>query len=152
VRGRLQQSAFPYQAMHGLILPRNPQFTNLIVLAKHVRLHHAGPQLLTPTLRENFGFQLWNLVKIIIHQCLNCYKFKAEATQRLMGELPSKRVQLPRSFLTTGVDYDRPISQQLENPCSKTITKGYIAIFVCFVTTTALKVSQVSLHKHSLLP
>jgi len=73
-------------------------------------------------------------VKTVIHQCLTCYRFKAQATQHLMGELPSTRVQSSRPFLTTGVDYARPISLRLGPPRSKTITKGYIAIFVCFVT------------------
>ena len=51
-----------------------------------------------------------------------------------MGELPSARVQPSRPFLTTGVDYAGPISLKLGTPCSKIITKGYIAIFVCFAT------------------
>jgi len=51
-----------------------------------------------------------------------------------MGELPSKRLQSSRPFLTTGVDYAGPISLRLGPPRSKTITKGYIAILVCFVT------------------
>ena len=51
-----------------------------------------------------------------------------------MGELPSTRVQSSRPFVTTGVDYAGPISLRLGPPRSKTITKGYIAIFVCFVT------------------
>jgi hypothetical protein len=58
----------------------------------------------------------------------------AQATQQLMGELPSSRVQPSRQFLTIGVDYAGPIQQRLGAPCSKKITKGYIAIFVCFVT------------------
>ena len=51
-----------------------------------------------------------------------------------MGELPSARVQPSRPFLTTGVDYAGPISLKLGTPHSKIITKGYIAIFVCFAT------------------
>jgi hypothetical protein len=51
-----------------------------------------------------------------------------------MGELPPSRVQPSRPFLTTGVDYAGPISLKLGTPRSKTITKVYIAIFICFVT------------------
>jgi len=51
-----------------------------------------------------------------------------------MGELPSKRVQSSRSFLSTGVEYAGPISLRLGPPCSKIITKDYIAIFLCIVT------------------
>ena len=39
-----------------------------------------------------------------------------------------------RLFLTTGIDYVGPIALRLGTPRSKTITKGYIAIFVCFMT------------------
>jgi hypothetical protein len=51
-----------------------------------------------------------------------------------MGELPSQRVQPSRPFLTNGVDYAGPISLRLGTTHSKTVTKGYIAIFVCFAT------------------
>ena len=51
-----------------------------------------------------------------------------------MSELPPSRVQPSRPFLITGVDYAGPIQLRLGAPRSKTITKGYIAIFVCFAT------------------
>ena len=51
-----------------------------------------------------------------------------------MGELSSTRVQPSRPFLNTGVDYAGPISLKVGTPRSKTIIKGYIAIFVCFAT------------------
>jgi hypothetical protein len=50
VGGRLQQSMLPYQAMHQMILPANHHFTKLVVSAEHLRLHHAGPQLLIASL------------------------------------------------------------------------------------------------------
>jgi len=57
--------------------------------------------------------------------------------QQLMGKLPPSRVQPSRPFLTTGMDYAGPTSLRLGAPHNKTITKGYIAIFVCFVTKAA---------------
>jgi hypothetical protein len=120
-----------------MILPPNHHFTKLVVSAEHTRLHHAGSQLLTASLHEQFWIpRIRNLVKTTIHQCLTCYKFKAQATQQLMGELPASRVQPSRPFLTSGFDYAGPIQLRLGTTCSKTITKGYIAIFVCFVTKT----------------
>jgi len=118
-----------------MILPSNHHFTKLVVSAEHIQLHHAGPQLLTASLREKYWIpRIRNLVKSVICQCLTSYKFKAQATQQLMGELPPPRVQPLRPFLTTGVNYAGPISLRLGTTRSKTITKGYIAIFVCFVT------------------
>jgi len=132
---RLQRSMLPYQTMHQMILPSNHHFTKLVVSAEHIRLHHAGPQLLIASLREKYWIpRIRNLVKTVIHECLTCYRFKARATQQLMGELPTTRVQPSRPFLTTGVDYAGSISLRLGPPHSKTIIKGYSAIFVCFVT------------------
>jgi len=54
VGGRLQQSMLPYQAMHQMILPSNHHFTKLVVSADYLRLHHAGPQLLITSLRQNY--------------------------------------------------------------------------------------------------
>ena len=118
-----------------MILPSNHHPTQLVISGEHICLHKDGPKLLIATLRERYWFpRIRNLVKTIIHQCLTCYRFKAQATKQLKGELPSTRVQPSRPFLTTGVDYAGPISLRLGPPRSKTITKGYIAIFVCFVT------------------
>jgi hypothetical protein len=123
VGGRLQQSTLPYQAMHQIILPASHHLTKLIVSAEHIRLLHAGPQLLIASLREKYWIpRLRNVVRTVTHQCLTCYRFKAQANQQLMGELPSPRVQPSRPFLTTGVDYAGPISLRLGTTHSKTVT------------------------------
>jgi len=121
--------------MHQMILYPDHHFTKLVFSAEHIWLHHAEPQLLTASLREKFWIpRIRNLVRSVIHQCLPYYKFKAQATQQLIGELPPSRVRPSRPFLTTGVDYAGPILLRLGPTRSKTIVKGYIAIFVCLVT------------------
>ena len=93
--------------------------------------------ILTASIRQRFWIpRIRNLVKVVLYQCLTCYRSKAQAAQQLMGELPSAQVQPSRSFLIDGIDYAGPISLPLGNTRSKTITKGYIAIFVCSVTKT----------------
>jgi hypothetical protein len=135
VGGRLQKSALPYQNMHQMILPPNHYFTKLVVSAEHSILHHAGSQLLIASLREGYWIsRIRSVVKTVIHHCLTCYRFKVQASQQFMGELLSTRVQPSRPFLTTGVDYAGPISLRLGTTRSKSITRGYIAIFDCFVT------------------
>jgi hypothetical protein len=54
VGGRIQQSSLPYQMIHQMILPVNHHFTKLVVTAEHLKLHHAGPQLLVANLRQRF--------------------------------------------------------------------------------------------------
>jgi hypothetical protein len=68
VGGRLQQSSLPYYARHQLILPSNHHFTTL-VFAEHMRLLHAGTQLLTASIRQRFWIpHIKNLTKSVIHQ------------------------------------------------------------------------------------
>jgi hypothetical protein len=90
VGGRLPQPALPYQNMHQMILPSNHHFTKLVFSAERSRRIHAGPQLLIASLRERYWIpRIRNLVKTVIHQCLICHRFKVQASQQIMGELPS---------------------------------------------------------------
>ena len=68
-----------------------------------------------------------------IQQNITENRFKAQATEQLMCELPSTRAKTSRPFLTTGLDYAGRISLRWGPPRSKPIKRGYIAIFVCFV-------------------
>jgi hypothetical protein len=135
VEGRLQQLVLPFHTKHPVILHLNHHFTKLVISAEHIRLHHAGSQLLIASLRERYWIpRIENVVKPIIQQCLPCYRFKAQAAQQLMGKLPSTKVQPSKPYYTTGVDYAGPIILKLGTPRSKVTSKGYITIFVCFVT------------------
>ena len=103
--------------------------------SEHIRLHHAGPQLLMASLREKYWIpRIRDVVKTVIRHCLTCYKFKVKASQQLMGQLPLIRIQPARPFTTTGVDYAGPIMLRLGSTRSKQTSKGYVALFVCFVT------------------
>jgi len=93
-----------------------------------------------------------NLVKTVILQCITCYRFKAQATQQLRGELPSTRVQSSKPFLTTAVDYAGPISITLGPPRSKTLTKVTLLYLSALeLRLFTLKYSQAYPQKHFLL-
>ena len=144
VGGRLQHSSLPYGTVHQLILPPNHYFTELVVCAEHLRLLHAGPQLLLASLRRQYWIpRIRNVIKQVIHRCLKCYRLKIHASHQLMGSLPSSRIQPACPFLTTGIDYAGPILLKLGAPRSKTVIKGYIAVFVCF-TTKAVHLTAVT--------
>jgi hypothetical protein len=65
--------------MHPVILHPDHHFTKLIVSAEHIRLHHAGPQLLIVSLHQKYWIpRIMNVVKAIIYQCLPCYRFKVQ--------------------------------------------------------------------------
>jgi len=51
---RMQHFTIPYQTRHQMILLANHHFTMLVLSAKHIRLLHAGSQLLIVSLREKY--------------------------------------------------------------------------------------------------
>ena len=74
VGGRLQQSTLPYHVIHQIILPPKHHFTKLLVSSEHIRLHHAGPQLLMASLWEKYWIpRIRDVVRTVIHHCLTCY-------------------------------------------------------------------------------
>jgi hypothetical protein len=89
VGGRLQHSHLPYDSKHQLVLPPAHHLTEMIIMNEHLRLLHAGPQLLIASLRQQYWIpRIKWVICPILHRCLPCFKLKAEASQQLMGQLP----------------------------------------------------------------
>lgn len=136
VGGRLSAAVINENHKHPIILPENSNFTHLLISDLHLRLQHSGVQLTLNQLRLNF----WVIggrraVSKIIRRCLTCCRHRGNTRQQLMGDLPGQRVQSGRPFLSTGVDYAGPITLRMsKGRGAKAVTKGYIALFVCFTT------------------
>jgi hypothetical protein len=88
-------SLLSYQFTHQMISPAQHNFTRLVVLAEHIRLHHAGPQHLTSYILQRY----WSQFCI---KCLTCYWRKMQASQQLKGELPSFLIHPSRPFSWLG--------------------------------------------------
>lgn len=133
VGGRLEHSAEAYDVKHPIVLPARHAFTRLILNHYHLKLLHAGPQLLLGAVRLRF----WplggrNLARHVVHQCIKCFRSKPSAIQQFMGDLPSPRVSPSRPFSQTGVDYFGPM--YIRPAPRKPAIKVYVAIFVCLCT------------------
>ncbi|GFW65448.1 DUF1758 domain-containing protein [Trichonephila clavipes] len=61
-------------------------------------------------------------------------RYRATTSKQLMGDLPTHRVTPSRPFSVCGVDYAGPINILRYRGRGAKTTKGYIALFVCFVT------------------
>lgn len=59
-----------------------------------------------------------------------------------MGNLPQHRVTPSRPFTETGIDFAGPISLH-SGPRNRTVTKAYIAMFICF-STRAINLETIS--------
>lgn len=144
VGGRLQHSNLDFAKKHPYILPAKAHLTKLIVENEHVRLLHAGTQLVLSSLRQRFWIVNGrNTIRHIIHQCLKCFRFRATEAHQLMGQLPKGRVQASRPFLNCGVDYAGPFILRQGGRRSKTKIKCYVALFIC-LSTKAIHLELVS--------
>lgn len=144
VGGRIQNSGFDYNKKHPVILPNKCHFTTILARYEHIRLLHAGPQLLLASIRERF----WpisgrNLVKKIVHDCVRCFRFNAKPEEYLMGNLPRERVSPSRPFLTCGLDYAGAFTLRVSKTRRCKTSKAYIALFVC-MSTKAIHLEVVS--------
>ena len=104
VCGRLQHSHLPYDSKHQLILPSAHHVTELIIMNEHLRLLHAGPQLLSASLRQQYWIlRMKQVIRPVLQRCLPCFKLKAAALQQLMGQLTLATVTVSRPFVNAGI-------------------------------------------------
>ncbi|KAK9745482.1 Integrase zinc binding domain [Popillia japonica] len=80
VGGRLSNSQFAYDKKHPIILSGKHHLSKLIVTHEHLRLLHAGPQLLLSSLRDKFWIIAGrNIVKKVVHDCIRCLRFSPQS-------------------------------------------------------------------------
>ena len=100
----LQHSHLPYDSKHQLILPPVHHITELIIMNEHLRLLHAGPQLLSASLRQQYWIlRMKQVIRPVLQRCLPCFKLKAAALQQLMGQLTLATVTVSRPFVNAGI-------------------------------------------------
>lgn len=146
VGGRIHNAEVTTDQKHPWILPDKHHVTNLIFKHEHRRTHHCGPEQLLSIMRTRF----WPIAgragaKRVIRNCLDCFRVQPKKTNHVMGNLPASRVcNVSRPFTITGIDYAGPIQIREHKRRGRVLlTKGYIAIFVCF-TTKAIHIELVS--------
>ena len=111
VGGRLEISSFSCEGKHPLILPSKSHLTRLVIENELLRLLHASVRFVHATIREeHWTINGRDMISVLIHRCLKCYRFKAKQVQQLTGQLPTPRVtKLSRPFLNCGTDYVGPL-------------------------------------------
>lgn len=135
VGGRLNNSFYDFNIKHPILLSSSHTICILLFNMFHLRLLHAGPQLLLATVRHHYypiGGR--NLAKKVTHQCVKCCRIKANTIQPIMGNLPEQRLHLEFPFLDTGVDYAGPIMIADRKGRGCRLNKCFICVFVCLAT------------------
>ncbi|KAL0902136.1 hypothetical protein ABMA27_000080 [Loxostege sticticalis] len=132
VGGRIQNSPYSFDTKHPILLCSKHHLTKILFSHFHLKLIHAGPQLLLANIRQTY----WplggrNLAKATIHKCVRCCRFKADTIQPIMGQLPASRTQLEYPFLHCCVDYAGPVLIADRSGRGCRLIKSYLAIFIC---------------------
>lgn len=136
VGGRLVNSDFSFERKHPIIIQSSHELSKLIFRFEHLKLMHAGPQLLLCKARESF----WpiggrNLARFTYRQCVRCKRMKGQTVLPQMGNLPKNRLSpADFPFHNVGVDYAGPIISLSRQGRGSRLVKVYIAIFICFTT------------------
>lgn len=137
VGGRVKHADINLDQRHPWVLPAKHHITTLIFKEEHKRLLHCGPEQLLSVVRLRY----WPLAgrqtaRKVTRQCLECFRYKPKPLDAVMADLPKDRLRsFVRPFVISGVDYAGPIQiREGKRRGRIPVTKGYIAIFVCFNT------------------
>lgn len=133
--GRIKRSNMPYDTVHPVILSNKCRFAELLVKKAHITTDHGGIQLCQQYIRNKYWLlQSKMLCKQVISKCLTCFRQRKETQEQLIAHLPANRVRPGRAFEQTSVDYAGPVVLKRHNGRTRTVEKGYIAVFVCTKT------------------
>ena len=106
VGGRIRKAVLFFSKKHPMILPANCHLTKIIIRYYHHNNLHTGVQNTLHALREKF----WliggcNQVKMVIKNCVACFRANPTLCKQKMGNLPRVRIIESRIFSKVGVDY-----------------------------------------------
>lgn len=135
VGGRLSNADFNYDKKFPILIQSKHRFTQLLFNCEHLKLMHAGPQLLLANIRERY----WpiggrNLAKSCYRTCIRCSRIKGQVIAPQMGNLPHDRLKPGYPFRNVGVDYAGPMMAVSRQGRGSRTVKVYIAVFICFAT------------------
>ncbi|UYV79999.1 hypothetical protein LAZ67_18001367, partial [Cordylochernes scorpioides] len=136
VGGRLKWApSMTYQQKHPSLLPSSGKVAQMIVQSVHMRTLHGSVHLMLSTLRQKYlMLRAEDQVKRCIGECVTCCRFIRVTQGQLMSDLPKERLTPGKPFSISVVDYAGPVNLRLSKGRGRKTEKGYICLFVCFMT------------------
>ncbi|UYV85114.1 hypothetical protein LAZ67_X004615 [Cordylochernes scorpioides] len=136
VGGRLKWApSMTYEQKHPALLPSSGQVAQMIVQAVHMRTLHGSVHLMLSTIRQKYWMlRAIDQVKRCIRECVTCCRYNRVTQGQLMSDLPKERLTPGKPFSISGVDYAGPVNLRLSKGRGRKTEKGYICLFVCFLT------------------
>lgn len=148
VGGRLENSDSSYQQKHQVFVPPESAIGKLLIRNAHFKTLHGVGAVTKAYLRPRFWFlRIGMAIKSFTHRCPVCIRYRKQAGEQLMGQLPAVRVTMAEPFSRVGVDFagpfklkklpgkQMPLRQAASMPYREPPTvKGWIVVYVCLVT------------------
>lgn len=136
VGGRLKNASQLDQFQkYPMLVPPNSPIVHLLFQDTHDILLHGGPQLMLAHVRQRFwAINGRNIAHKVSSKCVRCFRLKPTVFQPIMGNIPKQRIELSRPFSVCGVDFAGPLMIKTSPRRNETLSKGYICVFICFVT------------------
>ncbi|MEM7216698.1 MAG: hypothetical protein AAF423_14260, partial [Pseudomonadota bacterium] len=133
VFGRYHHADLPESARCPVLLPKNHEFSKLVVQDVHVSNKHIGVSHTLSELRRFYWIPLGrSYVQKVLHRCRTCRAFKSAPTFRLpeMPPWPKERVCRSAPFQFVGVDYFGPMKVRVGSE----LQKMWASLFTCLST------------------
>ncbi|UYV65695.1 hypothetical protein LAZ67_3005166, partial [Cordylochernes scorpioides] len=127
IKSKLIERDDEYSFRYPILLPTKHHVVTCLIREFHLRHCHAGVQILSAKLRENY----WILnsrrsIRSVVSQCAKCRRFSSKPVKTAPIHLPLDRVRDATAFEILGVDLAGPL--YLKNK-----TKAWIVLFTCAV-------------------
>ena len=132
VGGRLVNSEqLSYDEKHPILLPKNSNFTKLLLQSIHKQFAHPNTDWMFTYLRRKYWIPKGrNIINKTVKACVRCARTNAKPKHQLMADLPKERTNFTQVWDTLGLDVAGPIILKPSYlPRSKTRVKGYILVF-----------------------
>ncbi|XP_063631693.1 uncharacterized protein LOC134802905 isoform X1 [Cydia splendana] len=110
-KGRLMNTMCSYDTKYPILIPKNSEFTDRLILETHQKYYHVGAPHILSIIRQKYWIPQGRAkVQRIIRKCQQCIKhgggpYKLPPTPAL----PAERANYSAPFTYTGIDYFGPI-------------------------------------------
>ena len=110
-----------------ILLPNGHKLVHCLIREVHLKMSHAGINILMSKLRQTFWIlKARKTIRKIISSCLQCKRHDARRLESPPVALPENRVRDASVFEVTGVDLTGPVTL-------KDLRKAWIMLFSCAV-------------------
>ena len=131
----MQKAQLSVDMTHPILLSVKSHIAQLLIQSVHVTALHAGLSTVMIIMAQTYHIpSLKKYLKKLSRHCVLCQKAYARTSKQIMGELPEARVKFDKPFSVLGIDFSGPFSYKEGNLRKHTIMKGYVAVYLFFIT------------------